>query len=352
MAITEAMFLKKIKNKIKGSYRQLKNSILPDAIILMYHSVTKIDSDPWSLTVTPQNFAEQLNIIRKQAYTLTLQQLVKRLNEGKTVRRTIVITFDDGYANNLNNVKPLLEKHDTPATVFVVTKCIDQKHEFWWDKLDRLLLQTYSLPKLLEFKIQNKNYKWKLEEEMHYSEKNHQDDEYYYIGKKSKQNFPNRLNIYHSLYQLMKHLTDNERDDLLKELYKWANVEYFNQHKLRSLSGEEIVTLAEGGLIEIGSHTISHPFLSELAIELQRDEIRNSKARLENLLGHQVNSFAYPHGMYTKDTVAIVKEAGYNSACTCANERIKGYNDLFLLPRIMVKDCDGDKFERYLSKIK
>ena len=52
-----------------------------------------------------------------------------------------MVTFDDGYADNLWNAKPLLERYDVPAAVFVTTGYAGQDREFWWDELETLLLE-------------------------------------------------------------------------------------------------------------------------------------------------------------------------------------------------------------------
>ena len=77
--------------------------------------------------------------------------------------------------------------------------------------------------------------------------------------------------------------------------------------------------LANDNLIEIGAHTVNHPSLSSLPLKSQRHEILESKARLEDLVGSPVTSFAYPYGKrsdYSARTVALVQESGFTCACS------------------------------------
>ena len=87
----------------------------------------------------------------------------------KISRRSIVITFDDGYADNLYNAKPLLERYKIPATVFVTSGHIYAQEEFWWDELDRVLLQPGTLPETLCLKINGRTIRWELGKDADYS---------------------------------------------------------------------------------------------------------------------------------------------------------------------------------------
>src|SRR5438045_9462568 len=107
----------------------------------MYHRIADAahESDPWGLCVSPARFAEQLAVLRECGTPLTLRSLVREHERGDVPSGGIVVTFDDGYADNLHAAKPLLERFDVPATVFVTSGQIAKDGEFWWDGLERPL---------------------------------------------------------------------------------------------------------------------------------------------------------------------------------------------------------------------
>src|SRR5829696_4965924 len=126
---------------ISRAARIMRMRLVPKALILLYHRVIEIPSDPHLLSVTPSHFAEHLEVLRKYANPIRLEQAYRALEANKIADRTVVITSDDGYADNLTHAVPLLEQHDVPATVFVTSGYVNGGREFWWDELDRLLLQ-------------------------------------------------------------------------------------------------------------------------------------------------------------------------------------------------------------------
>ena len=110
--------------------------------------------------------------------------------------------------------------------------------------------------------------------------------------------------------------------------------------------------LAQGGLLDVGAHTVTHPALAALSASRQRDEILQSKGRLEEVLGHRVTHFAYPHGTrsdYSPETVAIVREAGFACACSSFEGVVEKSTDRFQLPRVHVQDWNEEEFAGLLS---
>jgi peptidoglycan/xylan/chitin deacetylase (PgdA/CDA1 family) len=116
------------------------------------------------------------------------------------------------------------------------------------------------------------------------------------------------------------------------------------------MNPEELIQLQQGGLVEVGGHTLTHVSLSSLPTAAQKAEILQGKMVLENFLGTPVKNFAYPFGEHSKETPSLVKEAGFQSACTIIPRSLYRNADPFLLPRFDVRDWDGDEFERYLTE--
>lgn len=102
-------------SRLRGILRALRRQ----ALILVYHRIAEVKVDPWELAVRPDHFAEQLQVIRRLGRPLSLRELVRSMRNGGIPRRAIVVTFDDGYADNLLQAKPLLDRADVPATVFL-----------------------------------------------------------------------------------------------------------------------------------------------------------------------------------------------------------------------------------------
>jgi peptidoglycan/xylan/chitin deacetylase (PgdA/CDA1 family) len=332
---------------MRRTSRRLRNMFAPGAVILLYHRVTETDCDPWGLAVTPKHFAEHLDVLRQYSQPLALRELNEAAQAGRRLRRTIAVTFDDGYADNFQTAKPLLERYDIPASVFVVSGYVGNEREFWWYELERLLLQPGTFPETVRLRINGKVFEWQLGESATYG-----DDEYRrHRGWRFSHPAPTlRHALYYSLWRLLGSLGEDDRRDVLDQLLACSGADPLARPNYRPLSVAELLRLHQGQLIEIGSHTVTHPFLSRLPEVLQRDEIRRSKAWLESLLGFPVTTLAYPHGDYTMATVNVVREAGFECACSTIFGSVRGYADRFQLPRIEVQGCDGEEFARKLSR--
>ena len=296
--------------------------------------------------MTPRHFGEHLEVLQQYAHPIKLQQLSQGLLYDDLPNQAVIVTFDDGYADNLYNARPLLERYEVPATVFLTTGYIGHEREFWWDELDQMLLQPGTLPKVLRLSINGNTYRWELGKAAYYGEKTAQRRRYWRAWKYS---FSFRHRLYRSLYELLYPLAENERRRVLDELLAWADIEPAVRPTHRPLSFEEVVDL-EGELVEIGAHTVTHPALSTLPAAWQQKEIRESKARLQGILGRRVDSFAYPHGDMSAEAEGIVREAGFACACSCISDVVGRSTNLFRLPRVEVQDWDGKKFARQLSR--
>ena len=316
------------------------------ALVLCYHRINEEYSDP-RLCVTPSRFAEHLEVVRQCARPISLRQLSQGLSEESLPDRSVALTFDDGYADNLYNAKPLLEHYDIPATVFVITGYIGHQREFWWDELDGLFLRPAALPETLNLSVNDNTYHWQLDEAGDCSEETSPRQRRWSPGEESRSSYHS---LYNALWKLLRSLAEGERQGALQDLRRWAGIEEVVRPSYRPLSSEEVVTLDQGGLVEIGAHTITHPALRKLPPDRQQDEILGSKTRLEEILNRPVNSFSYPYGNLSVQTTDIVRETGFSCACSTRADVVRLSSERFQLPRVEVQDWDGEQFSEQLSR--
>jgi len=94
--------------------------------VLMYHSVA--DNDVF-FTVKTKNFAKQMKCLKDKKYNvINLKELINLLESNNDLpKKTVVLTFDDGYQDNYNNAFPILKKYNFPATIFLVTGLVNQE---------------------------------------------------------------------------------------------------------------------------------------------------------------------------------------------------------------------------------
>ncbi|WP_448588234.1 polysaccharide deacetylase family protein [Thermocrinis sp.] len=101
------------------------------------------------------------------------------------------------------------------------------------------------------------------------------------------------------------------------------------------MSWDELSYLVKAG-IEIGSHTLSHPFLTKLSIKDAKREIEDSKKLLEDKLGVKIKSFCYPYGDYNQEIAELVREAGYEYAYTTVKGKYKDSPNRWEIKRIYI----------------
>jgi len=334
-------------NVIPRTARWLKYRFVARALILIYHRVTELPNDPFLLAVRPENFAGQMQLIRECYYPVRLHDLVSALRDRKIPNRSVVVTFDDGYADNLHQARTLLEHYQVPATVFVTGSAVGSSREFWWDELDRLLLQPGKLPPKLHLHFAGCEVDWDLGEASTYTSDDLRRDQDWHIEKEEDPTPRHRL--FRRLYERLHSLPDGERQKVLDDLLAWTRAEPGGRLTHRTLAPDEVILLDKSDFIEIGAHTMNHPNLAALPPVEQREEIQHSKDHLEAILNHPVTSFAFPYGSNTPKTIAILNDVGFESACATHSDPVWPTTSRFQLPRLVVRDWDQQTFASWLS---
>jgi peptidoglycan/xylan/chitin deacetylase (PgdA/CDA1 family) len=324
--------------RIGGRLRSLGRRIWPPGpkpLIIMYHRIANEPIDPWGNSVSPVHFEEHLRVIRRIRRAFPLAEFVKQHMAGTLRHDAVALTFDDGYIDNLLSGKPRLAAADVPATVFLSTGYLDRPGEFWWDELARLILledgpRSFDLimrgePMHFEFAVESQQFRGH-----------------------SKNGVPSTTQqaILTAIWEAMRLLEDGERESAMAELRSIFSVCGSRVDRGRAMTREEVGRLVTGGLITIGAHTVTHPVLPELEADASNREIIESKRACEALIEGPVAGFAYPYGALDAKSRAAVISAGFNFACSVRYGPTVATSDVFALPRIHVRDWDGDVFER------
>jgi peptidoglycan/xylan/chitin deacetylase (PgdA/CDA1 family) len=315
----------------KNSLRWLRAQVYGGGLILGYHRVSSSRGALDEVCVSPENFAEHLHEIRKRTHPIRLSELVRHLRDGCMPDRSIAITFDDGYADNLYAAKPLLEKYEIPATVFICTGSIGK--EFWWDELERLVLSSPADPRALDLRVGRAQFKWNPP------------------PVNSETDNPKVHRQFHwALYHFLLSLDVEDQDHAMEFIRNWSEVSSLGISTSRAMSEDELLRIVEGGLIELGAHTRHHAMLPKLPLERQREEIQSSKRDLEMLLGEKVSGFSYPNGRATVESKRLVRESGFIYACTSLHDVVRPGSDLYELTRFWQPDVDGESFVKRLNR--
>ena len=317
----------------------------PRALILVYHRVAAIGIDPWKQSVSPEHFAEHLAILRKEWRLMGLKQLAETHARGRIPDRSVVITFDDGYANHRHTVLPLLEQFGAPATFFVSTGPLASQREFWWDELEGLLTRPGHLPSRLAIDVNGTHFDLELGEREYTDEHCRRDQELWaWEGGAGT-----RLAIYYRLWAQLRGAGAAEQSRVMDTLLAWAGIAAFCRPACRPLSKRELQELSSSGLVEIGAHTVTHPVLAQLPIEQQQQEVVACKQDLQQILGRPVESFAFPYGSHAAALVESLLGMGFHCACATAGGPVRRRTNRFLFPRETVSDWDGERFSRQMD---
>jgi peptidoglycan/xylan/chitin deacetylase (PgdA/CDA1 family) len=115
------------------------------------------------------------------------------------------------------------------------------------------------------------------------------------------------------------------------------------------LSNEQILQMQNSGLIEFGSHTMSHVNLSKVADVQLLDELIKSKKEVENITQNECEAFAYPYGKFDDNIVNSVKKAGYKNATVVKRGLFEKDDDFFTIKRVGILGTES--FIDFLLKI-
>lgn len=317
----------------KTGLRQLRPLLAPGPAILMYHRIARERFDPWGLAVAPENFADQVRWITDNRDPLPLREFVRRWQTGRLSADAVALTFDDGYACNAKVAAPLLRKHRVPATIFLPADLIRLGREFWWDELERIVLDHQHDVISLNGEV------------VQLGAQRSGDRDWLPDGPRATQ----RQAAYKAIWARLHDLPNPALDASMEQLRNQARVGEIPRETHRPLSAAEVREI-QSGLLEFGSHGLSHSSLPLLSTAERAREIEESMERCAELTGVRPVCFAYPYGDLDLESRNLVEQAGYDFACKAAGAFVGRRDDLFALPRLQIGDWDSAALARKLGR--
>lgn len=273
--------------------------------ILLFHKIPTVADPLVPDELNLQGFENILDFLANNANVMPLLDATAALQAGKLPKGAMALTFDDGYAEWIDNVSPALRKRDLPATFFVTTGHL-AGGALWHE---RIIAAVRALPDL-GFSLP------------------------YGFGNCTDLGPPaHRRQLVQDLQERLKYASLSERVGAIEMLEAQTCRAIMPP---RAFTGESVRTLHNQGF-DIGAHTVQHPILTESTPSQARTEIGACKEELEGIIGARVECFAYPNGRpnadYGREHVDMVKSLGYTLAVTTSGGAATRDADVFQLPR-------------------
>lgn len=278
--------------------------------IVLYHRVTATRHDPFGLCVDPALFARHLEYFASQCQVLPLDELVDCLKRNAVPDRSVTLTFDDGYLDNLTVAAPLLEDRRLPATFFLTTDHLDHPRAYWWDSLAAILLDADALPASVSL-----------------VRPAHPDRIVDISG--------DRLVALRQVHALLRQLGELEREKAMVAISEQCGTATLPNSD-RPMAVEEIRALSRSPRHLIGAHTTHHLSLPAHPPDLQSLELSESKRTLEHVTGVAIRSVAYPFGAQTSVTRQLADRAGFTVGVTTERRAASIEDEPLGLPRIEI----------------
>jgi len=229
-------------------------------------------------------FVKTVNWLKAQKVNfISTNELIQVINgEIKPKPSSVVLTVDDGWKSNKNNIIEFAQLNNVPITIFVSLDPVVRRSPFWWS----------------------------------------------FVNKKKSKGF--------RMYDVKE----------LKKMDNNSRLSYLNTYGLNTTIDHEAMTIDDiieaDGLqnIAIESHTVSHPILTRCSDQDSEYEIQKSKQQLEDILGRKIMGFAYPNGSHGMREIEYLKKHGYKYAFTTVPDYLdlKKVKCLYSLPRFEILD--------------
>ncbi|AWN46888.1 polysaccharide deacetylase [Methylobacterium terrae] len=302
-----------------GADRWLGPAARGRGVILTFHHVRPEEPEPGSyapnrlLAITPAFLDRTVGALRARGFAIVpLAEVPRRLAEAGPP--FAVLTFDDGYRDNLEHAAPVLRRHDAPWTLFVTHDFATGAGRLWWIELERAIgiLDRVRLPEVgLDLPVDG-------------------------AARKSA--------AFAEAYRRLRAGPEADLRAATLRLCGQAGIAAETIAGELCLTGSELRDLARDEAVTLAAHTLTHPMLAKHDEATARREIVEGRARLAGLLGRVPEHLSYPvgdPGSAGPRDFALAREAGYHTGVTTRPGHLFPVHaaHLHALPRVSVNGC-------------
>jgi peptidoglycan/xylan/chitin deacetylase (PgdA/CDA1 family) len=283
------------------------------AAILMYHAVQD-EPAAWAdrlggIVHATGVFRGQMELLAREFEPANLEQVAGFVNgQNDLPRRAVLVTFDDGYADNIEVAAPILRQLGITAAFYVTVGCIESGELPWPARL-RFAFRT------------TRREVWQDANGVRFSLKTEGD----------------REQAFRHICPLVGRLSGAAQRSFIIDVERQLHVEAASGSKRMMMTAEQLRQLRAQGHI-VGSHTMSHPNVAELASEDRGYELGESRKTLEAMLDEPVKHFAYPcpspPACWSEATAAACAAAGYETSLTTAGGLARRGDNAQMLKRV------------------
>ncbi|MCX5799994.1 MAG: polysaccharide deacetylase family protein [Candidatus Eisenbacteria bacterium] len=315
--------MSKIKGFIRSSLLKIDFSGLvqrvrgPGIVILRYHSV-RTDPEACRNTIglgiihPAHVFEQQMQFLSRNYEILNMEDVFRFVTGDRSVdRKSVVVSFDDGFDDNHNVAAAIMAKHGIRGTFYVTVDNVDRRKPLWFVRLRTAFYGTASpawtcFTTRKEFPLDNE---------------------------------ADRNRAFVHACRLCAPLSGSEKEAFLVRVE--GDIGTTNrQDECFMLEWDHVRSLSSAGHT-IGSHTMTHPNMAYVEnADTLKFELQSSKNRLEAILQKPVQDFSYPSPIlephWNERTAKAVREAGYKTAVTCVPGVVREGSDPLCLRRISV----------------
>ncbi len=260
-------------------------------LVLTFHRIgnaQETDYDSGVFSATAEQFDAVIAFLKLRFRFATLEEAVRLASGAAPLGDRVLLTFDDGYRDNYTLAYPILRSHGVPAAFFLPTAFVGTGLLPWWDAIAFVVKKSrkrqfqLSYPETANFDLEAEGAEREVVR----------------------------------VLKLFKQPTMDDPERFISTLEQVCEVRRPGQAERLFLNWEEAREMQGHGM-EFGSHTHTHPILSKLPFQEQKDELLLSRQILERELGRPVDAFAYPVGLrntFSQSTVEALKQSGYQAA--------------------------------------